>query len=86
MKNFMQTLRNMFAPKFHVSPRVFRLLEDIARVREGLRLSLIKVPWVPSLVRDAMARAAWGSTAMEGCTLCVEDVQTRRWYMTEAEI
>lgn len=65
----------MFAPKFHVSPRVFRLLEDIARVREGLRLSLIKVPWVPSLVRDAMARAAWGSTAIEGCTLSLEAVK-----------
>lgn len=65
----------MFAPKFHVTPRVYRLLEDISRVREGLRVSLIKVPWVPSLVRDAMARAAWGSTAIEGCTLSLEAVK-----------
>lgn len=65
----------MFTPKFHVSPRVFTLLEDISRIREGLRLSLVSVPWVPALVRDAMARSAWGSTAIEGCTLSLEAVR-----------
>jgi Fic family protein len=65
----------MYTPKFQVSSRVYKLLEDISRVREGLRLSLVKVPWVPSLVRDAMARAAWGSTAIEGCTLSLEAVR-----------
>ena len=66
---------HMFTPKFQISPRVYRLLEDISRVREGLRSSMVKVPWVPSLVRDAMARAAWGSTAIEGCTLSLEAVK-----------
>lgn len=65
----------MYAPEFKAAPRVYRLLEDIARVREQLRASLVKVPWVPSLVKDAMARAAWGSTAIEGCTLSLEAVK-----------
>ncbi len=65
----------MYAPEFRVAPRVYKLLEDIAVIREQLRSSLIKVPWVPSLVKDAMARAAWGSTAIEGCTLSLEAVK-----------
>lgn len=43
-------------------------------MREQLRSSLVDVPWVPSLVREALARAAWGSTAIEGCTLSLEAV------------
>ena len=65
----------MYTPRFHVAPRVYKLLEEISRVREQLRSSLVKVPWVPSLTRDAMARAAWGSTAIEGCTLSLEAVK-----------
>ncbi len=65
----------MYTPRFHPSPRVYKLLEEIARIREQLRSSLIKVPWVPSLVKDALARAAWGSTAIEGCTLSLEAVK-----------
>jgi Fic family protein len=65
----------MYTPKFQVVPRVYKLLEEISKVREQLRSSLVKVPWVPSLVRDAMARAAWGSTAIEGCTLSLEAIK-----------
>jgi len=65
----------MYAPQFHIAPRVYKLLEEISAIREQLRSSLVKVPWVPSLVRDAMARAAWGSTAIEGCTLSLEAIK-----------
>lgn len=65
----------MYAPRFQAQPRVYKLLEEIARVGEQLRSSLVRVPWVPSLVKDAMARAAWGSTAIEGCTLSLEAVR-----------
>ena len=65
----------MYSPKFHVAPRVYKLLEEISTIREQLRSSLVKVPWIPSLVRDAMARAAWGSTAIEGCTLSLEAIK-----------
>ena len=65
----------MYAPNFQAPPRVYKLLEEIAALREQIRSSLIKVPWVPALVQDAMARAAWGSTAIEGCTLSLEAVK-----------
>jgi len=65
----------MYAPRFTAAPRLYKLLEEIARVREQVRASLVKVPWVPSLVNDAMARAAWGSTAIEGCTLSLEAIK-----------
>ena len=65
----------MYAPEFRVAPRVYKLLEEISKIREQLRSSLVKVPWVPSLVKDAMARAAWGSTAIEGCTLSLEAIR-----------
>lgn len=65
----------MYQPIFKTTARVVRLLEDIARIREQIRSSLIRVPWVPTLVRDAMARAAWGSTAIEGCTLSIEAIK-----------
>lgn len=65
----------MYSPQFRVSSRVYKVLEEISTVREQLRASLVKVPWVPSLVKDAMARAAWGSTAIEGCTLSLEAIK-----------
>jgi Fic family protein len=65
----------MYQPTFKITARVARLLEDIARIREQIRSSLIRVPWVPTLVKDAMAKAAWGSTAIEGCTLSLDAVK-----------
>lgn len=65
----------MYKPSFKVSPRVYRLLEEISSLKEQIRSSAIKVPWAPSLVKDAMARATWGSTAIEGCTLSLEAVK-----------
>ncbi|HAT71598.1 MAG TPA: hypothetical protein DCS63_02150 [Elusimicrobia bacterium] len=65
----------MYKPEFKVPARVYRLLESITEIKEQIRASAIKVPWVPSLVKDAMARAAWGSTAIEGCTLSLEAVK-----------
>lgn len=65
----------MYSPDFKTTGRVARLLEEIAQMRERIRTSLIRVPWVPSLVTDAMARLAWGSTAIEGCTLSLEAVR-----------
>lgn len=65
----------MYRPIFKTTVRVTRLLEDIARIREQIRSSLIRVPWVPTLVKDAMARATWGSTAIEGCTLSLNAIK-----------
>lgn len=65
----------MYAPRFQAPIRVSRLLEQIAELRERIRNSLLHVPWVPTLVADARARLAWGSTAIEGCTLSLEAVR-----------
>lgn len=64
-----------YEPKFQPSARLYRLIEEIGALRERIQNSLIRVPWVPSLVVDARARLAWGSTAIEGCTLSLEAVE-----------
>lgn len=65
----------MYNPLFQTVPRVAKLVESIGEIRERIRNSLLRVPWVPALVSDAMARIAWGSTAIEGCTLSLEAVK-----------
>lgn len=65
----------MYSPQFQTVPRVGKILESIGAMRERIRNSLLCVPWVPSLVGDAMARMAWSSTAIEGCTLSLEAVK-----------
>lgn len=65
----------MYTPQFQTVPRLAKLLESIGEMRERIRTSLLRVPWVPHLVSDAMARMAWGSTAIEGCTLSLEAVK-----------
>jgi len=65
----------MYHPVFHVPARVYRLLEDIAGLRERIRASVVRIPWIPLLVKDALAKSAWGSTAIEGCTLSLEAVR-----------
>lgn len=65
----------MYNPQFQTALRVAKLIESIAEIRERIRGSLLRVPWVPTLVSDAMARMAWGSTAIEGCTLSLEAVK-----------
>lgn len=64
-----------YKPTFQPTVHLYRLLEQISALRERVQNSLIKVPWVPSLVVDARARLAWGSTAIEGCTLSLPAVQ-----------
>jgi Fic family protein len=65
----------MYKPTFQPTTHLYKLLEQISAVRERVQNSLIKVPWVPSLVVEARAKLAWGSTAIEGCTLSLEAVQ-----------
>jgi Fic family protein len=65
----------MYKPTFQPTTHLYKLLEQISAVRERVQTSLIKVPWVPSLVIEARAKLAWGSTAIEGCTLSLEAIQ-----------
>lgn len=65
----------MYAPKFRTTSHLLQLIERITQLRERIRASLVHVPWIPSLVGEAIARSAWGSTAIEGCTLSLEAVR-----------
>lgn len=66
----------MWNPIYRVNNRTLSLLEKIADLRSKIQTSMIKLPWIPSLVRDAVVRSAHGSTAIEGCTLSVEAVKS----------
>jgi len=65
----------MWIPDFKVNNRTLGLLEKIAELRSKIQESSIRLPWVPSLVRDAMVKSVHGSTAIEGCTLSIEAVE-----------
>lgn len=66
----------MWKPTYKVNNRTIILLEKIAELRAKIQSSAIKLPWIPSLVRDAIIHSAHGSTAIEGCTLSVEAVKS----------
>lgn len=66
----------MWQPIYKVNNRTLKLLERITELRAKIQFSTIKLPWIPSLIRDAVIRSAHGSTAIEGCTLSVEAVRS----------
>jgi len=64
-----------YAPKYTITPRLAGLLEKIAELRTKVELSPISVQWMPRLERDAFARLAHTSTAIEGNPLTLRDVE-----------
>lgn len=66
----------MWKPTYKVNNRTIILLEKIAELRAKIQSSAVKLPWIPSLVRDAVIRSTHGSTAIEGCTLSMEAVKS----------
>ena len=66
----------MWQPIYKVNNRTLELLEKIAELRSKIQTSSIQLPWIPSLVREAVIRSAHGSTAIEGCTLSVDAVKS----------
>ena len=64
-----------YAPKYTITPRLAGLLEKIAELRTKVDLSPISVQWMPRLERDAFARLAHTSTAIEGNPLTLRDVE-----------
>ncbi len=64
-----------YRPKFTVSPRLASLLEEIAALREKVKGALVQVAWIPALQKDARARNAHASTAIEGNPLTLEEVR-----------
>lgn len=64
-----------YAPKYTITSRLAGLLEKIAELRTKVELSPISVQWMPRLERDAFARLAHTSTAIEGNPLTLRDVE-----------
>jgi Fic family protein len=64
-----------YTPKYTITSRLAGLLERIAELRTKVELSPISIQWMPRLERDAFARLAHTSTAIEGNPLTLRDVE-----------
>ncbi|MBI5236523.1 MAG: Fic family protein [Deltaproteobacteria bacterium] len=64
-----------YEPKYTVTAHLLRLLERIASLKTKIELSAVSVAWVPALAKEAFARAAHSSTAIEGNPLSLKEVQ-----------
>ena len=65
-----------YHPEFTVSPRLVRLIEEIAALRSRIMTATVQVAWVPALQQDARVRNAHSSTAIEGNPLTLEQVRS----------
>jgi len=66
----------MWNPIYKINNRTLGLLEKISDLRAKIQSSAVKIPWIPALVRDALVYSAHGSTAIEGCTLSIEAINS----------
>lgn len=64
-----------FSPRFQSTPRLLKILEDSSALKERIQNQGVGVRWVPALQREALARQAHGSTAIEGNPLTLKEVQ-----------
>jgi len=62
-------------PKFTINLRLTRLVAETSSLRERIAGSPVQVAWMPSLRREAAARNAMGSTAIEGFVLSLPEVR-----------
>ncbi len=64
-----------YQPSFSITAKLMARLEAIAALRERIASATVQVPWIPALQKDARARNAHGSTAIEGNPLTLEQVR-----------
>ncbi|MBI2345607.1 MAG: Fic family protein, partial [Deltaproteobacteria bacterium] len=64
-----------YQPKFHITPHLLEIIEEISAYRQRIMTATVQVPWVPILQRDARTRTAHSSTAIEGNPLNLETVR-----------
>ena len=64
-----------YNPKNVITPRTAGLLEKISELRTKIEMSPVSVQWRPRLERDAFARLAHTSTAIEGNPLTLREVE-----------
>jgi Fic family protein len=64
-----------YAPYFAITPALLGRVEAVAALRERIRAAAVQVAWIPALQKDARARNAHSSTAIEGNPLTLEQVR-----------
>lgn len=64
-----------YVPLFQISPRLLKLIEEISSLREKILSSIVQVPWIPLLQREARVRTTHSSTAIEGNPLTLDEVR-----------
>ncbi len=65
----------VYEPKFAITPRLLRLIENISVLREKILAATVQVPWIPTLQKDARIRNTHSSTAIEGNPLTLDQVR-----------
>ncbi len=64
-----------YEPRFQTTPHLLKVLEEISAFNARIQGALISVSWTPILQKDAQARQAHGSTAIEGNPLTLAEVK-----------
>jgi Fic family protein len=64
-----------YEPKYAITPRLLRLIEEISALREKILAATVQVPWIPTLQKDARIRNTHSSTAIEGNPLTLDQVR-----------
>lgn len=65
-----------FNPKFSPTKHLFRVIEQAAELKARIQSAAIGVSWLPDMQREALARQAHGSTAIEGNPLTLPEIKT----------
>lgn len=65
----------MCNPHFNISPELLRLVTQATEIRAWINTAVVNVSWLPILQRDAAARIAHSSTAIEGNPLTLPEVE-----------
>ena len=64
-----------YTPSFQTTPHLLKVLEEIAALNARIQDATVGVRWIPSLQKEAAARQAHGSTAIEGNPLTLAEVK-----------
>lgn len=65
----------MYKPRFDISPRLLSKVTQAAEIRAWINSAVVDVSWLPILQREAAARLAHSSTAIEGNPLTLQEVE-----------
>ena len=65
----------VYIPRFHITPHLMNMIEEISATRQRILSATIQVPWIPILQKDSRIRTTHSSTAIEGNPLTLEEVR-----------